>query len=204
MRIFIALDIPAEIRARLTEYMERARLLSPEARWARVEGLHVTLKFVGEVSDARVQEMKTALASVKAAPFAVVVQFETLIKLRYSRVNLSNFFLVFSMSSIMGSGGCLYQFMPLAPGFAVNRNTRWRSIRENGHGQGLYCTTIAISSSRMCWGDPINSLRQSSVYESPLSSCGISSDVMKLFVKTRVFMFARQMKHLNLRSVTLR
>jgi 2'-5' RNA ligase len=71
MRIFIALDIPTEVRARLTEYMERARMLAPEARWARVEGLHVTLKFVGEVSDARVREMKMALASVKAAGFAV-------------------------------------------------------------------------------------------------------------------------------------
>jgi 2'-5' RNA ligase len=71
MRIFIALDIPAEIRTALTEYMERARALAPDARWARVEGLHVTLKFIGEVSDARVQEIKTALALVKAAPFAV-------------------------------------------------------------------------------------------------------------------------------------
>ncbi|MGC2743636.1 MAG: 2'-5' RNA ligase family protein, partial [Candidatus Angelobacter sp.] len=52
MRIFIALDIPAEIRARLTEYMERARTLAADARWARVEGLHVTLKFVGHVDDA--------------------------------------------------------------------------------------------------------------------------------------------------------
>jgi len=71
MRIFIALDIPADVRAGLTKYMDRARLLAPEARWARVEGLHVTLKFVGEASEARVDEMKTALASVKAAPFAV-------------------------------------------------------------------------------------------------------------------------------------
>src|SRR2546430_1319435 len=71
MRLFIALDIPAEVRARLTEYMERARKLAPDARWARVEGLHVTLKFVGEFSDARLEEMKTALAAVKAAPFEV-------------------------------------------------------------------------------------------------------------------------------------
>ena len=71
MRIFIALDIPADVRAGLTKYMERARLLAPEARWARVEGLHVTLKFVGEASESRVDEMKAALASVKAAPFAV-------------------------------------------------------------------------------------------------------------------------------------
>src|SRR6266571_2356426 len=71
MRIFIALDIPAEVRARLMKYVERARALAPEARWARVEGLHVTLKFVGHVSDERVEQIKTALASIKTAPFIV-------------------------------------------------------------------------------------------------------------------------------------
>src|SRR6202000_3389547 len=71
MRIFIALDIPAEIRAHMTQYMERARKLAPDARWARVEGLHVTLKFIGEASDASIREMKAALAAVKAKPFAV-------------------------------------------------------------------------------------------------------------------------------------
>jgi 2'-5' RNA ligase len=71
MRIFIALDIPAEVRARLTEYMERARPLAPQARWARVEGLHVTLKFVGHVSDERVEQIKTALASIQSASFTV-------------------------------------------------------------------------------------------------------------------------------------
>ena len=71
MRLFIALDIPAETRARLTEYMERARLLAPEARWARVEGLHVTLKFIGHVEDAEVGKIKAALAPIKAIPFEV-------------------------------------------------------------------------------------------------------------------------------------
>ncbi len=71
MRIFFALDIPAEIRNRMTDYMERARRYAPGARWARVEGLHVTLKFVGEVQEAKITEMKAALASVKAAPFDV-------------------------------------------------------------------------------------------------------------------------------------
>lgn len=71
MRIFIALDIPADVGASLTKYMESVRLLAPDARWARVEGLHVTLKFVGEASESRVEEIKTALASVKTAPFTV-------------------------------------------------------------------------------------------------------------------------------------
>lgn len=71
MRIFIALDIPARVRASLTRYMGRARLLAPDARWARVEGLHVTLKFIGATSESRLEEIKTALASVKIAPFSV-------------------------------------------------------------------------------------------------------------------------------------
>jgi RNA 2',3'-cyclic 3'-phosphodiesterase len=71
MRIFIALDIPGEIRARMLQYAERARTLAPEARWARPEGLHVTLKFIGEVSDARIEGIKAALAAIQAAPFAV-------------------------------------------------------------------------------------------------------------------------------------
>lgn len=71
MRIFIALDIPEEIRNRMTEYMEDARKLVPDARWARIEGLHVTLKFIGETSEARVQEIKLALGGIKAEPFGI-------------------------------------------------------------------------------------------------------------------------------------
>ncbi len=74
MRIFIALDIPQEIRARITEYLERARKFAPDARWARVEGLHVTLKFIGEVSDEVVQQMKNALSTVKAMPLEIKFQ----------------------------------------------------------------------------------------------------------------------------------
>lgn len=71
MRLFIALDIPGEIRKRLTEYMERVRSYAGDARWARVEGLHVTLKFIGEVKDPRPEEIKQALNSVKAPEFEV-------------------------------------------------------------------------------------------------------------------------------------
>jgi RNA 2',3'-cyclic 3'-phosphodiesterase len=71
MRIFIALDIPPDVRAGLTNYMERARALAPDARWARVEGLHMTLKFVGHVDDAAVDQIKAALRLIKTAPFEV-------------------------------------------------------------------------------------------------------------------------------------
>jgi 2'-5' RNA ligase len=71
MRIFIALDIPNDVRAGLTSYMERARALAPDARWARVEGLHVTLKFVGHVDNVMLEQIKAALRSIRATPFEV-------------------------------------------------------------------------------------------------------------------------------------
>jgi 2'-5' RNA ligase len=71
MRLFVALDIPGEIRKRLAEYMERVRSYAGDARWARVEGLHITLKFIGEVKDPKPEEIKKVLSAVKAPGFEV-------------------------------------------------------------------------------------------------------------------------------------
>jgi RNA 2',3'-cyclic 3'-phosphodiesterase len=71
MRIFIAFDIPGEIRERLKQYVDSVRLFAPDVRWIRPESLHVTLKFVGEVSDKKVEEIRGALARVHANSFDV-------------------------------------------------------------------------------------------------------------------------------------
>lgn len=71
MRLFIALDIPEAIRARLNGFMERVRVLAPDARWARPESLHVTLKFIGEVKEERLDAIKQTLTAIKARPFDV-------------------------------------------------------------------------------------------------------------------------------------
>lgn len=71
MRIFIALDIPGEIRDNLLRYMEIVRPVAPQARWARPESLHVTLKFVGQAEEERVAAIKQALLRVKAPPLQI-------------------------------------------------------------------------------------------------------------------------------------
>ena len=71
MRLFVALDIPQDVRARISAFAVRIRPLCPGARWARVEGLHVTLKFIGEVPDAKLPEIFKALAAVHGSPFEV-------------------------------------------------------------------------------------------------------------------------------------
>ncbi len=69
MRIFIALDIPNEIRQRVERFMEGVRNFAPDARWVRPESLHVTLKFIGERNFESVEEIKGVLASIKTTSF---------------------------------------------------------------------------------------------------------------------------------------
>src|SRR5437763_1068853 len=71
MRVFIGLDIPGEIRARISEYLHRIRELAPDARWVRTESLHVTLQFIGEATEGRVEAMQEALGQIKAPSFEV-------------------------------------------------------------------------------------------------------------------------------------
>ena len=69
MRCFVAIDVPPDVRARVTTITTRLRHAAPRAdvRWSSTETLHVTLKFLGEVPDARVPEVERALAAVAVA-----------------------------------------------------------------------------------------------------------------------------------------
>jgi 2'-5' RNA ligase len=69
MRCFVAVDVPEEVRARVSVLTGRLRAAAPRAdvRWTSAETLHVTLKFLGEVPDARVPAVEQALGAVAAA-----------------------------------------------------------------------------------------------------------------------------------------
>ena len=72
MRLFVALDIPEDVRATLAALVAKLRSASPNARWARIEGVHVTLKFIGEVSPERADGITASLANVPfPAPIAI-------------------------------------------------------------------------------------------------------------------------------------
>jgi 2'-5' RNA ligase len=73
MRLFIALDIDDAIRQRITRFLEGVREFAPDARWARPQSLHVTLKFIGEKPEPAVEEIKQALGTIQAN--AVEIRF---------------------------------------------------------------------------------------------------------------------------------
>jgi 2'-5' RNA ligase len=57
MRAFIAIELPETIRSTLRRKQALFRSVSPDARWTEPEGIHLTLKFLGEVPDPRVKEV---------------------------------------------------------------------------------------------------------------------------------------------------
>jgi len=71
MRLFVGIDIDPAIRERIERFMDGVRGFAPDARWVRPESLHLTLKFIGEQSEAKVEEIKSALAGIKAQPMDI-------------------------------------------------------------------------------------------------------------------------------------
>lgn len=62
LRVFCAIELPEEVRARAADRIRRLREAVPEARasWERMEKLHITLKFVGEIAPERVEVLSGA------------------------------------------------------------------------------------------------------------------------------------------------
>jgi len=66
MRLFVALDIDEPIRERIARFMDGVRGFAPDARWARPESLHITLKFIGQWRGEALEEVRRTLSSVQA------------------------------------------------------------------------------------------------------------------------------------------
>ena len=75
LRLFVAADIPREIRGLLASTMERMRGKGVEARWVKPENLHLTLKFIGDYSEDGLDRLSLEMrkAADRSVPFEVVM-----------------------------------------------------------------------------------------------------------------------------------
>jgi 2'-5' RNA ligase len=72
MRLFVALEIPSTVRENLADLVKALRAVSPQTRWVHPENLHVTLKFIGEVAEAKLGVIRSALAGVHSDQPAIL------------------------------------------------------------------------------------------------------------------------------------
>jgi 2'-5' RNA ligase len=71
MRIFVGLDLDPEIRTRIERFVDGVQGFAPDARWARPESLHITLKFIGEQTAEQVAAITECLRQIKVGPFEI-------------------------------------------------------------------------------------------------------------------------------------
>jgi 2'-5' RNA ligase len=71
MRIFIGIDLDSQVRTRIERFLQGAHGFAPDARWARPESLHVTLKFIGEQPQERVEAISGKLREIKSDPIEI-------------------------------------------------------------------------------------------------------------------------------------
>lgn len=69
-RVFVALHPSEPARAALAELADDL----PRARWTPPEQIHLTLRFIGDLSDAELDAAREALAGVRVEPFPLGVE----------------------------------------------------------------------------------------------------------------------------------
>jgi 2'-5' RNA ligase len=76
-RVFLAIELPAPVRLKLIEHIDRLRELVPDAHasWLREDNLHLTLKFLGDVPVLNLEAVAQAAqrAANAVTPFEVLV-----------------------------------------------------------------------------------------------------------------------------------
>jgi 2'-5' RNA ligase len=77
VRLFVALEIPSAVRENLAALLASLRAIAKEPRWVRPENLHVTLKFLGEVAEGKLEGVRSALRHIRSES-AVALEFRGL------------------------------------------------------------------------------------------------------------------------------
>ncbi len=76
MRTFIAIDLPDSIKEKINSLQTKLKNCDPSAKWVRPANMHLTLKFLGEVEQEKIPQIKKILEKVAAKHRALNVALE--------------------------------------------------------------------------------------------------------------------------------
>jgi RNA 2',3'-cyclic 3'-phosphodiesterase len=66
IRTFICFELPENIKAALAQVQDRLRPLGHGVSWSRIDGIHLTLKFLGDVDESHIDAVAAAVKRVCA------------------------------------------------------------------------------------------------------------------------------------------
>jgi len=76
MRLFVAIELSEAVHSALLELVRQLQGAAADLRWVRPEGMHLTLKFIGEMPPEKLDSIKQALVrnSAEMACFDISVK----------------------------------------------------------------------------------------------------------------------------------
>jgi len=74
MRLFIAVELGEEVRGRIAVELNSLQRMAPDAKWVRVESMHVTLAFLGHLPEDKVPAIRAAIEKVAATRHPLSLQ----------------------------------------------------------------------------------------------------------------------------------
>jgi len=61
MRTFVAIDLDPEIKKNISQFIQKLESHNPSVRWIKNQGMHLTLKFIGEITDDKAHDIRSVL-----------------------------------------------------------------------------------------------------------------------------------------------
>jgi len=72
IRAFIAAELPEPCRQEVAAFQSKLQRSGADVKWVETGNLHLTLKFLGEIDDNRVEPLKESLAGLRSrSPFQI-------------------------------------------------------------------------------------------------------------------------------------
>ncbi len=76
MRTFIAIELSSKIKESLAQVQSHLKYAGADVKWVTPENIHLTLKFLGEITEEKCEKVKAALDSIAKiiAPFELSIK----------------------------------------------------------------------------------------------------------------------------------
>ncbi len=73
MRLFIAIELDKEVKNYLYNLQQDLKKIPAKIKWTDKKGLHLTLKFLGEVDDEKLEKIKDNLSRIEYEKFSLMI-----------------------------------------------------------------------------------------------------------------------------------
>lgn len=76
IRSFIAIELSPPIKVKIEEIQNKLKSSTSDVRWVRTEGIHLTLKFLGNIEEERIPEISDIItqSTTDVTPFSLTVR----------------------------------------------------------------------------------------------------------------------------------